>query len=317
MTVIRGAFGAVDELGAAYRNDVEDVRAMVYHALGGTQGILDGFVMSTVAAAMEVDFTAGQALIEERGVDINGDDRGYFVFATTTTTVTFDAASVADRNDAVVFAWPDPQYGTIGAGVSVAGPQIVVVKGVSGSTTPRTDSEINTAIGVGGWFRYADVIIDSTDTEINPANITLTYPNANDRVGYVQAKWKTADQSVTSTSAVDDTHLNDFSVVAGATYLVAPKFAVTNPGGSSQIFSHLLEGPSGDWTSVQQEASFRDNVTTSQTVSDQVGAGGTIGAFSAHLYQPASSGLLKARVFVDGGTINVRQGSYLRVERVG
>lgn len=173
MTAIRGVFGAVDELGAAYRNDIEDVRAAVYHALGGTQGILDGFVLSTVAGVMEVDLTAGRALIAERGVDITAEDRGYFVFADDVTTVTFDGASVADRCDALVFAWPDPQYGALGASVTTAGPQIVVVKGVSGSTTPRTDSEINTAIGVGGWFRYADVVIDSTDTEINPANVTL------------------------------------------------------------------------------------------------------------------------------------------------
>ncbi len=186
MTAIRGVFGAVDELGAAYRNDAEDVRAMLYHALGGTEGILEGFVMSTVSAAMEVDFTAGRALIAERGVDITAEDRGYYVFADDVTTVTFDAASVADRCDAVVFAWPDPQYGSLGASVAVAGPQIVVVKGVSGSTTPRTDSEINTAIGVGGWFRYADVVIDSADTEINPASIDLTYPDAlpDDAISY-------------------------------------------------------------------------------------------------------------------------------------
>lgn len=177
MTVIRGVFGARDEVGDPFHNTAEDIRAAMWHALGGAEGILEGFAMSTVAAAMEVDFAAGRALIAERGVDITAEDRGYYVFADDTTTVTFQAASVADRCDAVVFAWPDPQYGSLGGGVTEAGPQIVVIQGVSGSTTPRTDSEINTAVGVGGWFRYADVVIDSTDTEINAANITLTYPN--------------------------------------------------------------------------------------------------------------------------------------------
>lgn len=173
MTAIRGVWGAVQDDGTTpYRNHAEDIRAAVWDQLGRRQGVIDGFDMTLDSGSLSVTFAAGSALIEERGTDINGDARGYHVFNDVTTQVSFDAPDASSRNDAVVFAWADPQYGALGASVSGEGPQIVIVKGTSGSTTPRTDTQINDEIGVGGWFRYADVVIDNGDTEVDPANVT-------------------------------------------------------------------------------------------------------------------------------------------------
>lgn len=184
MTFIKGVYGAVDNVGAAWRNDIEDIRAMIWNAWGRSQGIITGFVMTPNVGSLAVDFTAGQALIEQRGTDINGDARAYFVYNDVTTTVTFAAPSAASRNDAVVFCWGDPQYGALGASVTApGGPQIVVVQGVSGSTTPRTDTQIQTAIGVGGWFRFADVIIAPGNTTVQPGNITDNHPEVLTRPG--------------------------------------------------------------------------------------------------------------------------------------
>lgn len=184
MTFIKGVYGAVDDAAAAWRNSIEDIRAMVWNAWGRSQGIVTGFVMTPTVGSLAVDFTAGGAIIEQRGTDINGDGRGYFVYNDVTTTVTFSAPSAASRNDAVVFCWGDPQYGALGASAaSPGGPQIVVVQGVSGSTTPRTDTQIQTAIGVGGWFRFADVIIAPGNTTVQAGNITDNHPSVQSRPG--------------------------------------------------------------------------------------------------------------------------------------
>lgn len=326
MTAIRGVFGAVDELGAAYQNSAEDVRAMVFHALGGTEGILEGFVMSTVAGAMEVDFSAGRALVAEGGVDLTAEDRGYYVFADDVTTVPFEAASVADRKDAVVFAWVDPQYGALGSGVTVAGPQIVVVKGVSGSTVARTDAEIQAAIGVGGWLRYADVLIDSTDTEINPANITLTYtdldPDPATQVGYRLLVEKTADESLASSTTIQNDDQLSFAVEAGGTYHIDLWIYSTGPGGIQFRFNYpatssslIVWEPSGRGVggSVNRTTSGTSGVFNGFTTDPngilircrlQAGAAGT---FRLQWAQNASNA---------SPTI-VKDGSHMQVERVG
>lgn len=179
MTFIKGVWGAVDNVGAAWQNDIEDIRSMLFEYFGRAQGVIRGFAMTPNGSSLAVDFTAGAALIEQRGTDITGDAKGYYVYSDTTTTVTFAAPSAATRNDAVVFVWGDPQYGALGASVPApGGPQIVIVQGVSGSSTPRTDAQIQTAVNVGGWFRYADVLIAPGNTVVAPGNITDNHPIA-------------------------------------------------------------------------------------------------------------------------------------------
>ncbi len=329
MTAIRGALGAVDELGAAYRNDVEDIRAVLYHALGGVAGVLSGFDLSVVPGSMEVDLSAGRALVEERGVDVVGDDRGYYLFADTTTTVPFDAASVADRCDAIVFAWPDPQYGALGAGVSQAGPQIVVVKGVSGSTVPRTDAEINTAVGPGGWMRYADVVIDSTDTEINPANVTLAEVDPNDRVGKTRFIVKTADEAIGPGAAVqNDDHLFT-TVVAGGKYHVQLRLSIgtanggqlyvrfTHPGGTITFttFNKADENDSGDGTAMRTTGSPSGTLHLDMAAQ---GAGNAIGAcWIDAYYEPTADGVLQFQwAPLTVGPWTMFQGSFMRIDRI-
>lgn len=331
MTAIRGVFGAVDELGNAYRNQAEDVRAQVFQALGGTPGILEGFAMSVVAGNMQVSFAAGRALIEESGVDLTGDDRGYYVFATDATVVPFDAASVSDRKDAVVFAWVDPQYGALGTDVTEAGPQIVVVKGVSGSTVARTDAEISAAVGPGGWFRYADVLIDSADTEINPANITLTYPDATDRVGQVRYGVKSANQTIaTGTSWTDCTDL-DVEVTAGSTYHVEIRLALqsaadgfqqfrfTHPGGTIHTWG-IGETSSSPAVTGDGRWEADPNTTFSPTNALTFGSDGSDYApvFLTAIYVCTTSGTLQLQYSVSGGGSNglLAIGSHMRVERI-
>lgn len=323
MTAIRGVYGAVDELGAAYRNQAEDVRSMLYHALGGLQGIQSGFVMSTVGGAMQVSFTAGRALIEERGVDLTGDSRGYHVFADTATVVPFAAASVADRCDAVVFAWPDPQYGAIGSGL-VAGPQIIVVEGVSGSTTPRTDSEISTAVGPGGWFRYADVVVESTDTEISPANITLTYPDASEFIGGSRGVVKSTAEVLTAGGAIQNDDELFLSVTDGATYQLDVGLLWYVPNSGSDSLHVQLTHPGGTVMSGFPRTPFSGGVSSvSPSVSVPIaqGAGGSYNfAVMHHTYVCTASGVLHVQwggMLAPAGDVTVEQGSYIRATRIG
>lgn len=175
MTIIRGGPAGPDGAGGAYDNEVETDRSAWWYALGGRQGVLKGFAHSGVAGTMALDFTAGAATAGER--DANGAatfDRGYLIWADVTTRVTFGTASASARNDAVVAAFVDTEDGPVGTGGLEVGGHLVVVPGVSGTTTPRTDADINAWLGKGGWVRLMDVPIASTDTEINVANIVVT-----------------------------------------------------------------------------------------------------------------------------------------------
>lgn len=174
-TLILGSPAGPDGLGGAFSNTVEADRSALWDALGGRQGVLRGFGYTAVAGQMALDIdAASSALVGERANDGTASlTRGYHVYTPegTATRIVFDPASVSNRNDAVVAAFVDTEDGSLGTGVSTAGPQVVVVTGVSGVTVPRTDAEINAFIGRGGWVRLFDVPIASTDTEINVANI--------------------------------------------------------------------------------------------------------------------------------------------------
>jgi hypothetical protein len=173
LTLIRGIWAGPDGAGGAFKNGVESIRALSWHALGGRQGVIKGLVHSGVAGTMALDFTPGAALVGERAADGTATlDRGYLVWNDVVTRVTFGPASASARNDAVVAAFVDVEDGPAGTGGLEVGPHIVVVPGVSGTTTPRTDADINDWLGRGGWVRLLDVPIASTDTEINVAGVT-------------------------------------------------------------------------------------------------------------------------------------------------
>jgi hypothetical protein len=187
-TLIRGMPAGPQADGVtAFENEVESDRAALWDALGGRQGVIRGFVHSGVAGAMALDFTPGSGLVEER--DASGNTgvthRGYHVWSDVTARVTFDPASASARNDAVVLAFVDVEDGALGTGVSEVGGQLVVVTGVSGTTTPRTDADINAWVGKGGWVRLMDVPIASTDTEINVANIAKSLSSWTRNTGWV------------------------------------------------------------------------------------------------------------------------------------
>jgi len=251
MTIIRGVWGAVDDVAAAWQNDIEDIRGELWD-LYRRQGVVRGLVMTADAGSLSVTFTAGSAIVEERGTDITGNARAYHVAFYDSFQVTFGAPSAAVRNDALVVAWADPQYGSLGASVSSpGGPQVVVVPGVSGSSTPRTDAQINTAIGPGGWFRFADVIINNGDTQIAPANVTRTGQTV-----YESARVeRNAAQSIpasTTTAIAWDTILSNGGgmvptvangiVVAGGKYAVSGSVALDHVGSDLLFVQVLVNG---------------------------------------------------------------------------
>lgn len=189
MTLIRGGPAGPDtEDALGLKNLVEDDRAALWASLGGVQGIRSGFDHSLLAGQLGHEFAPGSALVEERDASGNlGLGRGYHLFSDATFQVLHEAPDPGSRNDAVVFAYVDIEDGAIGPGVSQSGPQVVVVKGTSGVVTPLTDVDITAALGRGGWFRYADVVIDPADTEVDPANVTAAPPWTRPRVSLRRA----------------------------------------------------------------------------------------------------------------------------------
>jgi hypothetical protein len=183
VTQILGGPIGPDGLGGAYQNLIETDRAAWWHGMGGHQGVLYGFVHSQVPGSMQLSFTAGAALLAERDGSNNLLDRGYLARAESDTVVTFGAASASNRNDAVVIAIIDTEDGDVGTGALAVGAHIVVVPGVSGTTTPRTDTHIKDYLGRGGWIRLLDVPIASGSTQIATGTIT----NHNPRGGVISS----------------------------------------------------------------------------------------------------------------------------------
>lgn len=174
-TLIDGGPAGADEAGGQYRNRILTDRIAWWRSIGRRQGVLRGFVHSTVAGQMQLSFTAGETAVEERdSLGVANTARGYLVWTGADAIAQFDVASASARNDAVVVAFVDVSVGAaaLGSGTTTVGGQLVVVPGVSGSSTPRTDAEIQSYVGSGGWVRLMDVAIAATDTEINPASVT-------------------------------------------------------------------------------------------------------------------------------------------------
>lgn len=175
MVMCNGSPIAPDGVGGSYANTDADDRAALWQSLGAAQGMLTGGAVTAVAGSLAVQVASFRAAIEERDSSSNGLNRGYHAWSDDDSTVVFDPPDAQSRNDALVLAVADTSAGAgaFGTGVSEAGPQLVVVKGVSGTTTPRLDSDIATWVGSGGWMRLADVPVAPGDTQINTANWTL------------------------------------------------------------------------------------------------------------------------------------------------
>lgn len=176
MTFVRGGPAGPDGLGGAYLNEVESDRSAWWFALGGAQGVIKGGALTGVSGQMSIDVAPIAALVSELDVSGVQQDRGYFLWADVSTRVDFLPHSVAARNDALVAAFVDTEDGPVGSGGLSVGPQIVAVPGVSGTTTTRTNSQIISYLGRGGFTRLADVPITATDTQINMANIVKPSP---------------------------------------------------------------------------------------------------------------------------------------------
>lgn len=240
MTIVRGGPAGPGSGGAAYPNEVETDRSAWWHALGGRQGVIKGLAHTGVAGTMALDFTAGAALVGERAADGTASlDRGYLVWADTTTRVTFGPASASARNDAVVAAFVDTEDGPVGTGALEVGPHIVVVPGVSGTTTPRTDADINGWLGKGGWVRLMDVPIATGSTEIATAGVAVNafaYQRESEfyRMGG-------AGQTISSTSAADVVGLSHTTIAVGAmdTYMVDVSLDARHVSGGQALIAEL------------------------------------------------------------------------------
>jgi hypothetical protein len=165
-----------DGVGGAYKNKASVIEAQSWYSLGGAQGVLKGMTLAGVAGQMSIDVAAGACLVSRRDGSNNVQDMGYLVPVTATTRVAFGAASASTRNDALVCAVVDTTDGAVGTGALAVNGYLGVVPGVSGTSTPRTDAQIAAYLGRGGYVRLADVLIASTDTQINMSNVTSPAP---------------------------------------------------------------------------------------------------------------------------------------------
>jgi hypothetical protein len=186
-----------------FQNPLDVRRVETFLALGGRSGLLSGFFYTVVAGQMQLSFPPGEALIAERDGSNNELRRGYLLWSDTTVIAQFGAASAAARNDAVVMAVVDVEDGAQGTGAIGVGGHIVVVPGVSGTTTPRTDAQIQTYLGRGGFHRYADVAIPAGSTQISAGNVALTRVRLNSSAKRIYAH-KTADEGLVSSTTVQD-----------------------------------------------------------------------------------------------------------------
>lgn len=163
-----------DGVGGAYKNKAEVLQAQSWYALGGVQGVLKGMSLAGVAGSMAIDVAAGACMVSRRDGSQAVQNMGYLLPVPVTTRVAFDPASASARNDCLVAAVVDTTDGAVGTAALAVGGQLAVVKGVSGTSTPRTDAQIAAWLGRGGFVRLADVPIASTDTQITMANVVYS-----------------------------------------------------------------------------------------------------------------------------------------------
>jgi hypothetical protein len=156
------------------QNPLDVERFMFWASQGQRSGIIKGLVPSVVAGQMQLSFTAGAACVRERDASQVELDRAYPLYSPSTAVVQFGAASASNRNDAVVAAVVDVEDGAQGTGAIGVGGHLVVVPGVSGTTSVRTDAQIAAYLGRGGFHRLYDVPIASGSTQINLAGATFT-----------------------------------------------------------------------------------------------------------------------------------------------
>lgn len=183
VAVQAGLIGPQANGSTPFHNPLDVRRHEYWVSTGGRSGIVKGLVPSVVAGQMQLSFTAGGAVVCERDGSQVELDRAYSLYSPSTAVVQFGAASASNRNDAVVAAVVDVEDGAQGSGAIGVGGHLVVVPGVSGTTTPRTDAQIAAYLGRGGFHRLYDVPVASGSTQINLAGATFT--------GFKLADWNT------------------------------------------------------------------------------------------------------------------------------
>lgn len=262
MTLIRGGPAGPNGSGGAYLNEVETDRTINWYANGGRQGVLAGFTHTGVAGQMALDFTPGAALVGERAADGTASlNRGYLVWFDVTTRVTFGAASASARNDAVVAAFVDVEDGPVGTGGLEVGSHIVVVPGVSGTTTPRTDADINAWLGKGGWVRLMDVPVAAGATEIATAGVTVNAAAYQRETAFYR---KAATQTVNATANADIADLAHTAHVGSTTeaYMIDASIDARHvSGGSTLVVELLVDGVAQEGQIVGTQASNANRLT--------------------------------------------------------
>lgn len=180
VAVQAGLIGPQADGSTPFQGPLDVARHEYWAALGQRSGIVSGLVASVVGGQMQLSFTAGGAMVRERDGSQVELDRAYSLYSPSTEVVQFGAASASNRNDAVVAAVVDVEDGAQGTGAIGVGGHLVVVPGVSGTTTVRTDAQIAAYLGRGGFHRLYDVPILSSATQINLAGATFTGHKIND-----------------------------------------------------------------------------------------------------------------------------------------
>lgn len=170
MTAVRGGRAGPNGSGGSYPNEVQTDRAILFQSVGARFGVAKGLIPAVVAGALRIDFTAGFALVPEvLSASLNA-DRGYAVWADTTTQVPIATPSAGVRRDQIVAAFVDVEAGTIGTGFAAAGgvvgAHLVSIPGVSGSSVAPSTSDIIAYLGRGGFLRLATVDVDPGVTTI-------------------------------------------------------------------------------------------------------------------------------------------------------
>lgn len=222
----------------SYQNDIETDRNLIRSLTDARSGALSGFTISPHASLLRMVVAAGAAVVAAKTADAR---RGsYYAWNDTTEEVQFTTADATNpRIDALVLAFGDSQYGSLGSGV-VDGPQWLVVNGTpAASPAAPSDATIDAAVGAGSWVRWADVRINVGNTTIQSGNITRFNPAA----GLLRARMtRTTDH--THTSGVSPNWTTTDYDVGGLADLTNDRFNIT-VSGVYRVTANLSWGPPG------------------------------------------------------------------------
>lgn len=146
-----------------------------------TTNALGDFAATVVPAAMQLTLAPGSVFVYGRENTLQSFG-AYYAYGEASETISWPAASGANRMDSLILRITDPQYGSIGG--NPLGAYWDAVAGSSAAARPDSDFLSGGSQYIpGAWLRMYDILVPASATQLTQANVAFKAGYAN-TLGY-------------------------------------------------------------------------------------------------------------------------------------